>query len=87
MTPEQAVAAVAALKAQLAVPIHTGGYDFKRFYQPVAEAAARFVAVANERSVRARQMTAGEMLDLDGLPPTASGHDLGGHRRRSRTHP
>ena len=31
MTPEQAVAAVAALKARLAMPIHTGGYDFEPF--------------------------------------------------------
>jgi L-ascorbate metabolism protein UlaG (beta-lactamase superfamily) len=64
MTPEEAAAASAALQARIAVPIHFGGYDFEPFYRPIPDAHRRFVGAATARSIDARALAVGEMLDL-----------------------
>ena len=64
LDPEQAAIAVELLGARLAIPIHAEGYELEGVYRPVAGAAARFVAAAAERGLRARILELGETVEL-----------------------
>ncbi|HEX8104536.1 MAG TPA: MBL fold metallo-hydrolase [Solirubrobacteraceae bacterium] len=62
LTPEQAAIAAGLLGARLAVPIHAEGYEAAGVYEPVPDAAARFVAEAGRRGVPARLLAVGEAI-------------------------
>jgi L-ascorbate metabolism protein UlaG (beta-lactamase superfamily) len=64
LTPEQAAAAVAVLGAREAIPIHYGTFDKAPLYVGVPNAANEFLAAAKLRGVNARELKAGEKLEL-----------------------
>jgi L-ascorbate metabolism protein UlaG (beta-lactamase superfamily) len=61
MTPEEAVVAARALRAQVAVPMHFGAFDLEPYYRSIPDALDRFVAAAGEL---ARPIEVGEALEV-----------------------
>jgi L-ascorbate metabolism protein UlaG (beta-lactamase superfamily) len=64
MDPDQAATAARILGARLAVPIHDHGYELDGTYEPVADAASRFLAAAADQQVPARILRPGETIAI-----------------------
>ena len=64
LDPDQAAVAVSILRPRLAVPIHAEGYEIAGAYEPVPEAAERFVDAAAERGIDARPPGLGDAVEL-----------------------
>jgi L-ascorbate metabolism protein UlaG (beta-lactamase superfamily) len=65
LTPEQAAAAAAVLKANVAIPIHWSLFDSAPTYEETADAEERFRAAAAERDVHVRVVAAGETIEVN----------------------
>src|SRR3954447_8916953 len=63
LTPDQAANAAEILGAKLAIPIHAEGYEVPGVYEPLADAAARFIEAANRRGITATQLAVGGSLE------------------------
>lgn len=64
MDPDQAAAAARILGARLAIPIHDRGYGLHAVYEPVDDAAQRFLAAAAQHEVPARRMQPGQSITI-----------------------
>ncbi len=64
MDPMQAAVAAQLLGARLAVPIHAEGYEIGGIYEPMADAAERFLAAAAERGVPAQALPLGVPTEI-----------------------
>lgn len=64
LDPDQAAIAARILGARLAIPIHAEGYEADGLYEPVPDAAGRFVAAAVERGVPVSVLRPGEAIEI-----------------------
>ena len=67
MDPDQAATAARILGARLAIPIHDRGYELDGVYEPVADAAQRFVAAATRQDVPTLALHPGQNITI--TPP------------------
>ncbi|MFL5886438.1 MAG: MBL fold metallo-hydrolase [Thermoleophilaceae bacterium] len=72
LDPEQAAIAVSILGTRLAIPIHDQGYDVDGIYDPVPDAAERFVAAAAARGVAAKALDPGETIEVLAVEASAA---------------
>jgi L-ascorbate metabolism protein UlaG (beta-lactamase superfamily) len=69
MDPDQAATAARILGARLAIPIHDRGYELHGAYEPVADAAQRFVTAATRQEVSTLALQPGQNITI--TPPYA----------------
>lgn len=67
MTPEQAVAAAAAMGARQLVPIHYGAFDHPPRYAAIADAEQRLLSAARRREVAVLLPPLGEQIRVSSL--------------------
>jgi L-ascorbate metabolism protein UlaG (beta-lactamase superfamily) len=72
MDPDQAATAARILGARLAIPIHDHGYELRGTYEPVADAAQRFLTAAAHAEVRTAALQPGDTITIT---PERSGGD------------
>jgi L-ascorbate metabolism protein UlaG (beta-lactamase superfamily) len=70
MTPEQAVAAAAAMQARHVVPIHYGLFDNPPHYSAIAEAEERLLSAAERHDIAVALAPLGQQLEI--ATPTTS---------------
>jgi L-ascorbate metabolism protein UlaG (beta-lactamase superfamily) len=69
MDPDQAATAARILGARLAIPIHDHGYELRGTYEPVADAAQRFVTAAAHQNVPTLAMQPGQTITITPAHP------------------